>query len=187
MLRVAGGIAMPLDDEIPVSPEISEEFTSFEEFCSENTGRELQYLEVVGKSPLEMDSVTLAFSMRHLVRLSRGLMDMLLGSLNDDSAPSLEEVLAVKGLQLDKAHASTLREVIFSFRDSPDKEISSSLVRAFQLMTMSRERRRVVLNLGESYAPPDEGWTQEDFGGDDSMLETVRSIEDPRWTTAEET
>ena len=34
---------MPLDDEIQVSPEISEEFASFEEFCSENTGRELQY------------------------------------------------------------------------------------------------------------------------------------------------
>ena len=45
---------MPLDDEIPVSPEISEEFTSFEEFCSENTGRELQYLEVVGhESPCD--------------------------------------------------------------------------------------------------------------------------------------
>jgi hypothetical protein len=179
---------MPLDDEIPVSPEISEEFTSFEEFCSENTGRELQYLEVVGKSPLEMDAVTLAFSMRHLVRLSRGLMDMLLGSLNDDSVPLLENILAAKGLQLDKTHAPILRDVIFAFRDSSEKEETSSiLVRAFQLMTISRERRRVVLNLGESYAPPDEGWTQEDFGGDDSMLETVRSIEDPRWTTAEET
>jgi hypothetical protein len=186
-LRVEGGIGMPLDDEIPVSPEISEEFASFEEFCAENTGRELQYLEVVGQSPLAMDSVTLAFSMRHLVRLSRGMMDMLLGSLNDDSAPSLDEVLAVKGLQLDKSHAPILRDVIFSFRDAPDKEISSNLVRALQLMTISRERRRVVLNLGESYAPPEEGWTSEDFGGDDSMLETVRSIEDPRWIKAEET
>ncbi len=178
---------MPLDDEIPVSPEISEDFASFEEFCSENTGRELQYLEVVCKNPLDMDAVTLAFSIRHLVRLSRGLMDMLLGSLNDDSMPPLEDVLAVKGLQLDKSHAPTLREVIFSFRDVPDKEISSNLVRAFQLMTIGRERGRVALNLGESYAPPEEGWTPEDFGGDDSMLETVRSIEDPRWTTAEET
>ncbi len=29
------------------------------------------------------------------------------------------------------------------------------------------------------YSPPDEGWTEEDFRGDVSMLETVRAIEDP--------
>ena len=76
---------------------------------------------------------------------------MLLGSLNDDSAPSLEQVLAVKGLQLDKSHAPILREVIFSFRDAPDKETSSNLVRALpvddnqQGASKSRPESRRVL------------------------------------------
>jgi len=178
---------MAMDDEITVSPEISEDFQNFSEFCAENTGREANYLDVVGKNPLEMDAVTMAFSMRHLVRLSKDLLEMLLQSLQEDSMPpSLASILATKGIQLDKAHAATLREVIFAFRDNHDEESSSVLVRAFQLMAISRERRRIILNLGESYAPPDEGWTEEDFGGDDSMLETVRAVEDPRWVTEEE-
>jgi hypothetical protein len=53
-------------------------------------------------------------------------------------------------------------------------------------MTISRERGKVVLNFDESYTPPDEGWTAEDFGNDDTMLETVRSIEDPHWTRTDE-
>ncbi|MBI5248127.1 MAG: hypothetical protein HY912_01420 [Desulfomonile tiedjei] len=178
---------MPLDDEINVSPEISDDFQNFAEFCSENTGREADYLEVVGKNPLEMDAVTIAFSMRHLVRLSRDLLEVLLQSVQDDSMPaSLETILATKGIQLDKVHAATLRDVIFAFRDSTDDDSRSVLVRALQIMAISRERRRMVLNLGESYAPPEEGWIGEDFGGDDSMLETVRAIEDPRWVKEEE-
>ncbi len=62
----------------------------------------------------------------------------------------------------------------------------ANLVRALQLLTITRERKKVVLNLAESYAPPDEGWLEEDFGGDDAMLETVRAIEDPHWINAEE-
>lgn len=174
------------DEEILVNPEISEQYRSFEEFCSENTGRELAYLDVVASNPLEMDPVTLAFSMRHLMRLSRELMDLLLQSLKNESAPPLQAILASKGIQLDKSRASCLRDVIFSFRDSPDEDSATKLVTALQLMTMSRERGRVVLNLGESYSPPDEGWTAEDFGNDDSMLETVRSIEDPYWTKTDE-
>jgi hypothetical protein len=178
---------MSLDDEINVCPEISEDFQNFAEFCSENTGREVSYLEVVGKNPLEMDSVTIAFSMRHLIRLSKDLLEMLLQSVQDDSMPpSLESILAAKGVQLDKTHAVTVRDVIFAYRDTLDEESRSVLVRAFQLMAITRERRRMILNLGESYAPPDEGWTQEDFGGDDSMLETVRAVEDPHWVTEED-
>ncbi len=178
---------MPPNDEILVSPELSEEFRTFEEFCSENAGRELAYLEVVTQSPRDMDPVTLAFSMRHLIRMSRPLMDLLLESLNNDSSPSLQTILDSKGIQLDKTHAPELRNIIFAFRDTADEETNLNLVKAFQLMIISRERRKVVLNLGESYAPPDEGWTPEDFGGDDSMLEAVRQIEDPRWTDSEET
>jgi len=177
---------MSSDDEITVSPELSEEFRNFDEFCSENTGRELTYLEVVIKNPLDMDTVTLAFCMRHLVRLSRPLTDFLLGSLDGESAPSLQSILDAKGIQLDKTHAPNLRQVIFAYRDAPEEETTQNLVKALQLITMARERRKVVLNLGESYAPPDEGWTPEDFGGDDSMLETVRQIEDPRWVESQE-
>jgi hypothetical protein len=178
---------MPLDQEINVSPEVSEDFQNFTEFCSENSGREASYLELVSNNPLDMDAVTLAFSMRHLVRLSRELLEVLLNSVQDDSLPpSLDSVLATKGIQLDKVHASILRNVIFSIRDGNDEENHSSLVRALQLMAISREKGRIVLNLGESYAPPNEGWTEEDFGGDDSMLETVRAIEDPHWVKDEE-
>ena len=177
---------MPGDEEILVSPELSEQFHTFEEFCSENSGNEFAYLEMVAKTPLEMDSVTLAFSLRHLMRLSRGVMDLLLESLRNDSQPALQAILDSKGIELDRSQASCLRDIIFSFRDAPDDECRRTLVTAFQLMTMSRERSKVILNLGESYSPPDEGWTAEDFGNDDSMLETVRSIEDPHWTNTDE-
>jgi len=177
---------MPADDEIHVSPELSEEFTSFEEFCADNAGNELAYLEVVAKNPLEMDPVTRAFSMRHLLRLSRGVMDLLLESLNGDTEPSLKAILAARGIDLDKRHAQSLRDIVFAFRDASEEEAGSNMVRALQLMTMSRERKRVILNLGESYNPPDEGWLPEDFGGDDSSYETVRAIEDPRWTETQE-
>lgn len=176
---------MAADDEILVSPEVSEQFMSFEEFCSENTGNELAYLEVVEKTPLEMDPVTLAFSLRHLMRLSRGLMDMVLESLRNESELTLSEILMARGIELGKAHANQVRSIIFSFRDSENEDAKRNLVTALQLMTISRERRRVALNLGESYSPPDEGWTAEDFGNDDTMLETVRAIEDPHWTDTE--
>ncbi len=177
---------MSLYDEIVVGPEISEEYQSFEEFCSENSGHELTYLEVVTKNPLQMDPVTLAFSMRHLVRLSRELLDMLLESLKHETTPDIKDVLETKGIQLDKSQASSLREIVFSFRDAEDEELRPNFVRALQLMTISREKPKVTLNLGESYMPPDEGWNEEDFGGDDAALETIRSIEDPRWKDAEE-
>jgi hypothetical protein len=178
---------MPMDDEINVSPEISDDFQLLTEFCAENSGREGDYLAIVGTNPLDMDAVTIAFSMRHLVRLSKNLLELLMESVKDDSMPpSLADILATKGIQLDKTHAATLRGVIFAFRDHDDEESHFVLVRALQLMAITRERRRVILNLGESYSPPDEGWTEEDFGGDDSMLETVRAIEDPHWVTEEE-
>ena len=176
---------MARDDEILVSPEISEQFKSFEEFCSENTGNELVYLDVVERNPLDMDPVTLAFSLRHLLRLSRGLMDQVLDSLRNESQPTLAEILAARGIELGKAHANRVRNIIFSFRDCENDEMKRNLVTALQLMTMTRERRRLVLNLGESYSPPEEGWTSEDFGDDDSMLEAVRAIEDPHWTDTE--
>jgi len=59
------------------------------------------------------------------------------------------------------------------------------MVKALQLMTIGRERRRVMLSFGETYAPPNEGWLPEDFGGDDTTYETIRSIEDPRWMESE--
>ncbi|MEI8182852.1 MAG: hypothetical protein WCG29_09125 [Desulfomonile sp.] len=174
------------EEGIQVSPELSQDFRSFEEFCSENTGSELIYFDVVAKNPLEMDPVTLAFSMRNLVRLSRGLMDYLLDSLNGDSPPTVREILAVRGIELDKSQAPRLRQIMFTFRDNPDEIMGGNLVKALQLMTIAREWRRVSLNLGESYSPPVEGWTSEDFGDDDSMLEAVRSVEDPRWNQEEE-
>lgn len=174
------------DEEIQVSPELSQEYRSFEEFCSENGGSELIYFDVVAKNPLEMDPVTLAFSMRNLIRLSKTLIDHLLDSVNDDSQPTVRDILASRGIELDKSQASRLRQIMFAFRDNPDEVVGGNLVKAFQLMTIAREWNRVVLNLGESYNPPAEGWTSEDFGDDDSALETVRSVEDPRWTQAEE-
>ncbi len=168
---------MSLDDEIVASPEVSEEFEHFEEFCAENTGQELAYLQMVKSNPLEMDPVTLAFSMRHRVRLSQRLMEMLLNSLDSEPPPNLHTILGVQGIDLDKSYSQDLRGIIFSFRDCPDEERQFLLVRALQLMTIARHRTRVVLNLGESYNPPDEGWTLEDLGGDESALETVRSVE----------
>lgn len=177
---------MSFDDEIQVSPELSDEFRAFEEFCAENSGSELVYFDVVARDPLAMDSVTLAFSMRNLVRLSREVMDLILSTLNGDSHLTVRDILSAKGIQLDKNHAPRLRQVLFAFRDQDDEAVADSLVRAFQLMTISRERRKVVLNYGESYNPPEEGWTAEDFGGDEAMLETVRSVEEPRWNSEEE-
>lgn len=175
-----------MDDEIVLNPEISEEFYNFDEFCSENTGHELTYFDLVVKNPLEIDSVTLAFSIRHLVRLSRGLLDMLVENIQNETPLSVEDILAIKGIQLDKTYASKLRDTIFAFRDCTDEEIKGNLVKTFQLLAISRERKKLSLNLGESYNPPDEGWTAEDFGGDDSMLDTVRSVEDPHWIKTEE-
>jgi len=177
---------MSIHDEIQVSQELSEEFRAFEEFCTENTGSEIVYFDVVAKDPLAMDPLTLAFSMQNLLRLSRELMDRILTTLNDDSQITLEEILSSKGIQLDKKRAQELRHVLFAFRDQGDDSITSDMVTAFQLMTIGRERTRVTLNYGESYNPPDEGWTAEDFGGDDTTLETVRSVEDPRWSLDEE-
>lgn len=177
---------MPSDDEILVSPELSQEFGSFTEFCSENSGQELIYFDVVRQNPLDMDPVTLAFSIRHLVRLSRPLLDMLLASVNGDTDPDLSTILGLKGIQLDKSHAEDLRGIVFAFRDADEPEMQLTFVRALQLMAMGREPGRLVFNHDESYAPPQNGWTSEDFGGDESLLETVRSIEDPRWITTEE-
>ncbi len=178
---------MSAEQEFRVGPELSIEFRAYEEFCAENSGRELAYLEMVGANPLEMDPITLAFSMRHLVRMSKEVMETLLKSSADDRPPSLRTLLATKGIQLDKSQASRLRDVIFSFRDCSDEQRSSLIVRAFQLMTMVRQRNRVVLSLGESYTVPDEGgWTAEDFGGDESLLETVRSVERAGSTNPEE-
>ncbi|MBM4329577.1 MAG: hypothetical protein FJ118_20750 [Deltaproteobacteria bacterium] len=175
------------DEEIIVTADLSEEFRGFEEFCVENAGRESVYLRMVAEKPLEMDSITLAFSMRHLVRLSKDLMEMLLKSVTNEDSPDLATMLGTKGIQLDKSNAEALRKIIFAFKDAPDQESSGALARAFQLMTMSRHRRRIKLTLTESYAPSEEGWLAEDFGGDDSLLETVRSIESPHWTQTEET
>jgi len=177
---------MSLLDEIQVNQELSEEFRAFEEFCGENTGSELVYFGVVKKDPLAMDPVTLAFTMQNLVRLSRELMDQIIPTLNDEAQITLGEILSSKGIQLDKKLAQDLRLVLFAFRDEEDESIAVNMVRAFQLMTIGRERKRVVFNFGESYAPPDEGWTAEDFAGDDTMFEAVRSVEDPRWNHDEE-
>jgi hypothetical protein len=178
---------MSAEQEFRVGPEISIEFRAYEEFCAENGGRELAYLEMVGTNPLEMDPITLAFSMRHLVRMSKEVMETLLKSSADDKPPSLRTLLATKGIQLDKSQASLLRNIIFSFRDCSDERQSSLIVRAFQLMTLVRQRNRVELSLGESYNLSDDGgWTAEDFGGDESLLETVRSVERASSTNPEE-
>jgi hypothetical protein len=177
---------MPVDDEIAVGPEISQDYVIFEEFCSENVGQELTYFEVVKGNPLDMDAVTLAFSIRRLIRMSRPLMNYMLETMQNDIAPDLSEVLALKGIDLDKSRAADLRNIIFAFRDSTDEEKTSTFIKSLQLLTISRERKRVTLNLGESYTPPEEGWMEEDFGGDDGLLDTVRSIEDPHWKNTEE-
>ncbi|MFH0823172.1 MAG: hypothetical protein V2B18_10515 [Pseudomonadota bacterium] len=177
---------MTTDQEYLVSPELSMEFQSFEEFCSDNTGQELTYLEMVSTDPLEMDPVTLAFSVRRLVRLSRDLLDLLLESLAEEFPPEPERIWEVKGIQLDKSRSDTLRPILFSFRDCADPEVAGRLSKALQLLAISRERKKVTLQLGEAYNNPEEGWTLEDFGGDESLLETVRSVEDPYWVESEE-
>ena len=177
---------MDTDNLISVEPVLSEEYVSFEEFCSENAGRELSYFEMVTTNPLEMDSVTLAFTMKHMLRFSRELLDLLLKSLDGGSTPDLSAILGIKGIQLDKTHASSLRDVIFAFRECADADTSCKLVRALQLMTITRERQKVSLNLSESYTPPDEGWISEDYGDDESVMAAVRSVEDTRWTETEE-
>jgi hypothetical protein len=174
------------DDEIVVCPEISQDFKTYEEFCTENTGRESMYLEVVARNPLQIDPVTLAFSMQRFVRLSQELLDILMLGLDGEKAPCLEGILDKKGIQLDKSQAGFIRNIIFSFRDSEEEETKTGLVRALQLLAISRDKRRVVLTLEESYNPPYEGWTAEDFGGDDLAFNEVRSIEDPRWHKEEE-
>ncbi len=175
------------NEEIIVGPELSLEYKNFQEFCVDNSGQELLYFDVVRNNPREMDPVTLAFSMRHLLRLSRPLMTILLESLNNDAAPDLQAVLATKGIQLDKAHAGELREIVFAFRDAGHTEGPCVFVRALQLMTMSRNSQNLLLSLEEAYMPPEEGWTAEDFGDDESLFETVRAIEDPYWIKTEET
>jgi hypothetical protein len=185
-MRIFGRRAVFMDDEIVLTPEMSEEFYNFEEFCAENTGHELTYFDLVVKKPLEIDSVTLAFSIRRLVRLSKGLLDLLIVSIQTENPPSVKDILATKGIQLDKTYASKLRDTIFAFRDAADDGVRDTLVKTFQLLAITRERKKINLNLGESYNPPEEGWTAEDFGGDDSMLDAVRSIEDPHWINTEE-
>jgi predicted nucleic acid-binding protein len=177
---------MSLYDEIPVGPEMSREFQSFDEFCAENTGTELTYLDLVAKSPLDMDPVTLAFSMRHHVRLSKELLDRLLQSLQDEFPPPLDEILATKGIQLDKKRAEELRSVVFAFRDAPDEDHQANFVKALQLVAMTREKKKLVFSFDESYSPPEEGWTREDFGGDENALAAVRSLEDPQWGGTED-
>lgn len=174
-----------MEEEILVNPEISAEFRTFEELVSENTGNELEYLNLVEKDPVAMDSATLAFSLSRFMRLSRKLMDNLLGSLNQDDAPDLNDILEIKGIDLDKTNAGKLRNIIFAFRDTPNEEARGALVKALQIMTITRERRRVTLNLGEAYKDPEEGWLAEDFGDDEGALEMVRAIEDPRWNEEE--
>ncbi len=176
---------MSIYEEIVIGPDMSQEFQSFEEFCLENSGHELTYLGVVSANPLEMDPVTLAFSMRHLVRLSRPLLDMLLDSLKNEVTPSTDQVLEAKGIQLDKTQAEKLRHIVFAFRDSDSEETQSNFVKGLQLMAMSRERKKISLNLGESYTPPDESWTEDELS-DDVSYETVRAVENPRWKDTEE-
>ncbi|MCL5125028.1 MAG: hypothetical protein M1511_11120 [Deltaproteobacteria bacterium] len=175
-----------MEEEILANPIISAEFRTYEELASDYAGHELDYLDLVTKEPISMDSATLAFSLSGFMRLSTTLMEKLLGSLNEDETPDLKEILENKGIDLDKSQAQKLRNIIFAFRDCEDEETRGILVRAFQIMTISRQRRRVILNLGESYKEPEEGWLEEDFGGDDSLLETVRSVEDPRWNEQED-
>ncbi len=177
---------METENLISVDPLLSEEFVSFEEFCTENAGRELSYFEMVIGNPLEMDSMTLAFTMKHMLRFSRELQDLLLKSLDGGSTPDLPAILGIKGIQLDKNYATSVRDVIFAFRECSDPDTSCKLVRALQLMTMTRERQKVKLNLSESYLPPDEGWTSEDYGDDENVMAAVRSVEDTHWTETEE-
>ena len=175
-----------MEEEILVNPEISIEYTTFEELVAENSGHELDYLELVSRDPLSMDTATLAFSLNRFIRMSGPLMEKLLLTLDEDDPPGLKEIFESKGLELDKNQAQRLRNIIFSFRDSDEGEASFNLVKALQVMTIARQRRRVILNLGESYKTPNEGWIEEDFDGDEGASEMVRSIEDPHWHEREE-
>lgn len=177
---------MPADDELLIGPEMSQEFRNFEEFCSDNSSHELTYFALVSQNPLAMDSITLAFSMRRLVRLSKELLEMLLTSAVEERDPTIKDVLDLKGIQLDKSRAAELRNIIFAFRDTDDDEAAHVIVRAFQLIAMARERTRIGFNLAESYQPPQEGWTTEDFDGDDLAYETIRAVEDPHWNSTED-
>lgn len=174
------------EETIKIPPEVSIEYASFEEFCSENTGRELTYLSLVKENPLEMDTVTIAFSIRHLVRLSKPLRDKLLEAVIQDDYLDMKTVLSIKGVELDKNHAEDVRKIIFAFRDSLEPSIETKLVKALQLLSISRDRDRVILNCPETYRPPDEGWTDEDFDGNEYGLATVRTIEDSGWGRSEE-
>ena len=175
-----------MEEEILAIPDISAEFRTFEELLLENSGHELEYLDLVSKDPSVMDSATLSFAINSLVRLSGPLMEKLVESLNQDDLPDLKEIIETKGIDLDKKHASKLKKIIFAFRDSSDEETRGNFVKALQILTIVRQRRRVTLNLGESYRAPDEGWLDEDFGGDEGILETVKAVEDPRWNQQED-
>ncbi len=177
---------MSIDDEIVINPELSADFRSFEEFCDENSGSEKMYLELIAKNPTVMDSVTIAFCIRRLVKLSKEFADRVLFSVKEDEIPDLTQLLGTKGIQLDKNHSGKLREIIFAFRDSDDEQIRAELSKAFTLITLAREKKRVVFNVGESYKPPDEGWLAEDFDGDDTAYEMVRAVENPQWSGEEE-
>lgn len=170
---------MSPDEEFSASPEMSEEFRSFEEFSIENSGREKDYLGLAAANPLKMDSLTLAFSMRHLIRMSGELLESLLVSIAEDRPPELHRILKIKGVELGKVHAEEVRGIIFAFRDAADPEVRDELARAFQLLAIGRAGDRVALRLGESYNPPEEGWLPEDFGGDEFAMETVMSVENP--------
>ncbi|MGD9819312.1 MAG: hypothetical protein AB7V04_11510 [Desulfomonilaceae bacterium] len=177
---------MSFDQEIVVNPELSSEFRSFEEFCDENSGSEGIYLDLIAKNPTVMDAVTLAFCMRHLVKLSQEFMTKAFASIKNDNIADLRELLDTKGIQLDKKHSDKLRKIVFAFRDTDDDQIKSELARAFTLIAFTRARKNLVLNIGESYRPPDEGWIDEDFDGNESAFEMVRAIEDPHWSGDEE-
>lgn len=177
---------MSIDDEIVINPELSSDFMSFEEFCDENSGSESLYLELIAKNPTVMDSITLAFCMRRLVKLSRQFMDLVLDSVKQDAIPELKDLLDTKGIQLDKNHSTKLRDIVFAFRDSDDDQTRNEFSKALILITLTRERKRVTFNVGESYRPPDEGWLPEDFDGDDTAYEMVRAIENPQWNSEEE-
>lgn len=175
-----------MEEEILVIPEISAEYRTFEELITENSGHELEYLELVSKDPVSMDAATLAFSLSRFLRMSGPLMEKLLLTLGEDDPPELMEILKTKGLELDRNQAEKLRHIVVSFKDSEDGEAGPNLVRALQIITIARQRPRVILNLGESYKAPNEGWLEEDFGGDEGAWEMVKSIEDPRWDQREE-
>ncbi|MFH0960158.1 MAG: hypothetical protein V1897_15805 [Pseudomonadota bacterium] len=175
-----------MEEEILVNPDISAEYRTFEELVAENSGHELDYLELVSRDPLSMDSATLAFSLSRFMRLSGPLMEKLLLSLGEEDSPGLKEIFQSKGVELDKNQAQKLRNIFISFRDSKDSEAGLNLVKALQVMTIARQRQRVTLNLGESYKTPNEGWIEEDFGGDEGAREMVRAIEDPHWDEREE-